>query len=103
MTSLTCAEVCMLVGQELGMEWLAAPVATFLITSPHAQFRFYPGDLANAALKAHSQMLKYAQTETKLWLAQDFGWMAESYAFAGDVLAEAQGALREAQRLARPN
>ncbi|HVH49644.1 MAG TPA: hypothetical protein VM760_07185 [Sphingomicrobium sp.] len=75
MADLTCAQCRMLVGQRLGLPWLAAPVATFVARYPQAECDLYPGDLTTAALIEWSEMARYAPSETAVMLASNFDWL----------------------------
>jgi len=101
--SLTCAQVCMLVGQQFGMQWLAKPVLRLLAIAPRAEFRFYPGDLTLGALQAHRDLMSHAPAETRAWLNGDFDWMAEAFAFSEGLPDEAAQALSAARKAAALN
>lgn len=102
MRQLTGAQVRVLVGQQFGLPWLAAPVAAFLVRHPTAECDLYPGDLMRAALRAHKGFLEFAPAETRALLACDFGWMAQVYDFDPDgvLYREATDDLTSARRLA---
>jgi hypothetical protein len=101
LADITCAQVRVLVGQGVGLEWLARPVALFVVAHPRAECDLYPGDLTWATLRAAAEMLLYAPAETRAMLATDFGWMAETFSFDdGNLLRQCQALLGEARRLA---
>lgn len=102
LNQLTCAQARVLVGQKLGLQWLAAPVAVFLGGYPRAECDLYPGDLMCMALRAHAELLRFAPVETRTLLGADFGWMAEEFAFDPDgaLLREATDDLARARKLA---
>ena len=102
MAEMTCAHVRVLVGQQFGLPWLAAGVATFVLLHPRAETELYPGDLTAMALSAHAALLEFAPTETKAMLQADFNWMEQTYAFddSRELLRGAQENLRRARRLA---
>jgi len=83
---LTGKQVRVLVGQMLGLPWLAKPVAMFLHQHPRAECDLYPGDLMSAALRAHQHFSRFAPTEMQAVLSGDFGWMTEEFAFDRDGL-----------------
>lgn len=96
---LTGAQVRVLVGQKLGLRWLAAPVSSFLHQNPRAECDLYPGDLMCAALHAHDQFLLFAPREMRAVLSDDFEWMEEEFASDrdGGMLREAMDDLKSAR------
>jgi hypothetical protein len=100
---LTCAQARVLVGQQFGLQWLAAPVAVFLSGHPRAECDLYPGDLMCVALRAHAELLRFAPVQTRALLGADFSGMAEEFAFDpdGTVLREATDDLATARKLGR--
>lgn len=99
---LTCAQARVLVGQQFGLKWLAAPVAVFLTSHPRAECDLYPGDLMHGALRAYVEFLKFAPAETGALLREDVGWIGNAFAFDrdGSLLREATDDLARARRLA---
>lgn len=77
LNELTCGHCRMLVGQRFGLEWLAAPVATFVALYPHAECDLYPGDLSANALIAWCDIFEHAPTEARRMLSADFSWIDE--------------------------
>jgi len=65
----------MLVGQRLGLPWLARPVATFVARYPQAECDLYPGDLTVNALMAWRDLAAFAPEATYSMLACDFEWL----------------------------
>lgn len=100
---ITCAQARVLVGQRLGLKWLAAPVAVFLSAHPRAECDLYPGDLMCAALRAHVEMLRFAPAQTGALLGADFSWMTDAFRFDpdGTLLREATDQLATARMRAR--
>lgn len=97
LTELTCAQVRVLVGQRLGLQWLAAPVATFVRSSPGVECDLYPGDLTAAAFHACDDLLRHAPEETRAFLAADPSWMAKTYDWDPAFLSKMQAALAVAR------
>jgi hypothetical protein len=98
---LTCAQCRMLVGQRLGLQWLAHPVATFAERYPQAECDLYPGDLTVIALVVWRDLATYAPEATRRMLAQDYGWLrreADDDQWAGSILKQAVVALDGASR-----
>ncbi|MCW1401659.1 hypothetical protein OKA06_04720 [Novosphingobium sp. MW5] len=87
-------------GQRLGLEWLARPVARFVIDHPQAECDLFAGDLTVAALIAWSDMVNSAPDETMLMIAQDYEWLrreAQEDPWEGSILKLAVAALDEAE------
>ena len=97
LTDLTCGQVRMLVGQRLGLPWLAHPVATFVAIYPDAECDLYPGDLAVNALACWRELNTHAPAETLAMIKSDFRWLEDSTdelaMEARDNLAEARAAI----------
>jgi hypothetical protein len=93
---LTCGQCRMLVGQRLGLQWLAHPVATFAARFPQAECDLYPGDLTVIALVVWRDLATYAPEATRRMLAQDYEWLrreADDDQWAGSILKQAVVAL----------
>jgi hypothetical protein len=98
---LTCAQVRLLVGQQLGLEWLSRPVALFCAAHPRAQCDIFPGDLTVNALRAWRALVGFAPAETKQLVSGDFQWLSEQLQEEGDpLLREAVEGLRAARLMA---
>ncbi|WP_157105699.1 hypothetical protein [Sphingomonas sp. TDK1] len=98
---LSCGQCRMLVGQRLGLRWLALPVATFAARYPQAECDLYPGDLTVSALLAWRDLVVFAPDATRVMLKCDFGWLrnqAQEDVSAGSILAHAVQALDGAAR-----
>jgi hypothetical protein len=96
---LTCAQCRMLVGQRLGLRWLAHPVAIFAERYPQAECDLYPGDLTVIALVGWRDLAAYAPDATRRMLAQDYGWLrreADDDQWAASILKQAVVALDDA-------
>jgi hypothetical protein len=65
----------MLVGQRLGLRWLARPVATFVARYPQAECDLFPGDLTVNALLAWRDLAAFAPDATRAMLDGDFKWL----------------------------
>ncbi len=92
MSELTCGQTRMLVGQCLGLEWLARAVATFAVRYPRAACDLYPGDLTVNALVVWRDLAVFAPDETRRMLAGDYDWLrreAEEDQWAGSILKQA--------------
>jgi len=88
---LSCEQVRLLTSQEMGLHWLAAPVAAFVRKYPKAEIAFYPGDLSIAALRAFSLLLEQAPRDARAIAEIDFTWMVDHWKrmdspFAGEIL-----------------
>lgn len=89
----------MLMGQRLGVPWLAAPIACFVGRYPQAECDLYPGDLTTNALLAWRDLARYAPTETAAMLALSYDWLrreAEEDEWDRSILKKAIAALDEA-------
>jgi hypothetical protein len=75
MTDLNCAQCRMLMGQRLGLPWLARAVTTFVTRYPKAECDLYPGDLTMNAVIAWRDLASYAPEETSKMLALNFDWV----------------------------
>lgn len=95
-SDLTCGQCRMLVGQRLGLRWLARPVATFAMRYPQAECDLYPGDLTVIALVVWRDLVAFAPEETHLLLERDYGWLrreADEEKWARSILKQAVCAL----------
>lgn len=84
LNQLTCGQVRLLVGQQIGLRWLAKPVAAFCATHSLVQCDLFPGDLTVSALKAWKTLFEFAPAETRLMISADLNWIAEDVAETGD-------------------
>jgi hypothetical protein len=100
--SLSCAQCRMLVGQRLGLQWLARPIMNFVIRYPKAECDLFPGDLTAIALVVLRDIAKFAPEETDHLMAQDFEWLrreASEDDWGGSILKKAIAALDEARQI----
>jgi hypothetical protein len=74
---LSCDEVRTLVGQKLGLEWLAPSVAEFVTNFPAADCGRYPGDLAVVSLLAWRKLHATAPAETERMVVSDFSFLRD--------------------------
>ncbi|KQN82396.1 hypothetical protein ASE90_12105 [Sphingomonas sp. Leaf67] len=89
----------MLVGQRLGLRWLARPVTIFVKRHPLAECDLYSGDLTVIALVVWRDLATYAPNATRRMLAQDYEWLrreADDDRWAGSILKQAVVALDDA-------
>ncbi|RZJ00928.1 MAG: hypothetical protein EON90_05350 [Brevundimonas sp.] len=95
LSALTCGQARVLVGQRLGLQWLARPVAAFVRAYPQAECDLYEGDLTIASLCALDEFLTFAPDETVLMVHADFGWIERELTEDPDLrlAARALGAL----------
>ena len=101
LSRLTCRQVHDLVGQQFGLEWLAAPVAVFVRLYPAAICEFYSGDLTLAMLRAHEKFFQFAPAQMQDFLRCDLHGLSEYLDFdEGELLAEASTLLNKARTLA---
>lgn len=95
-SDLTCGQCRMLVGQRLGLQWLARPVAMFAVRYPQAQCDLYPGDLTTIALVVWRDLAAFAPEAISLMLAGDYDWLrreANEDQWAGSILKQAVSVL----------
>jgi hypothetical protein len=76
---LSCEQVRLPTSQEMGLRWLAAPVAVFVRKYPKAEISFYPGDLSIAALRTFPALLERAPEDARAIAEIDFGWMLDHW------------------------
>lgn len=96
---LTCGQCRLLVGQGLGLQWLAHPVTTFSGHYPQAECDLYPGDLTVAALIVWRDLEAYAPKATAEMLAGDYSWLrqeADEDQWSSSILRQAVAALNSA-------
>lgn len=86
LNDLTCAQVRLLVGQGVGLQWLAKPVASFCAQHPRGQCDIFPGDLTVNALRYWRIFLSLAPRETKVMISADLEWLADDVAETNDPL-----------------
>ena len=101
MQALSCGQCRMLVGQRLGLEWLAAPVAAFAVRYPQAECDLYPGDLTVISLVVWRDLWNFAPDGVRSLLGQNYDWLrceVEQDKWAGSILKEAVAALDVALR-----
>ena len=96
---LTCKQVRLLLGQQMGLAWLGKPILDFVGRWPEAMVTNYPGEMALLALRAAPELLEHAPVELREWLQGDFGWMDAAFGWdeEGELLAEAKWALAAAR------
>lgn len=97
---LSCGQCRMLVGQRLGLQWLAGPVTRFVAEYPQAECDLYPGDLTVIALVVWRDIAGFAPEATEHMLAQDYEWLrreANRDDWGGSILKKAIAALDEAR------
>ena len=93
---LTCGQCRLLVGQRLGLRWLAHPVTTFVVRYPQAECDLYAGDLTVISLVVWRDLAAVAPEATSLMLARDYGWLrreADEDQWSGSILKQAVAAL----------
>lgn len=96
---LSCGQCRMLVGQRLGLKWLARPAANFAARYPQAECDLYPGDLTVAALVVWLDLMFFEPEATRLMLGGDYRWLrreADEDQWAGSILKQAVRALNDA-------
>jgi hypothetical protein len=96
---LACGQCRMLLGQRLGLQWLARPVMTFAMRYPQAECDLYPGDLTVIALVVWRDLAAFEPEATRLLLAGNYGWLrreADEDQWAGSILKQAVSALDSA-------
>jgi hypothetical protein len=102
LAQITCEQARLLLGQGMGLKWLALPICELLTMRPDVEVTFYPGDLAHAALGKFRELLAFAPEQARLLLEDDFSWIdaqREIDREFGRVSAdEAQDLLRAARR-----
>ncbi len=86
---LTCAQVRMLVGQKMGLEWIAEPVGQFIQNHPSADIDFYPGDLTLAALRAFDKIAAHSERAASLIRNADYSWIETELDFEPTLVGEA--------------
>ena len=74
MAHLTVEQIRLLTSQEIGLEWLAEPVALFVQKYPMAHATFYFGDLSVAALRAFAKILAVAPNFARDMAKVEFNW-----------------------------
>lgn len=80
LAELSCAQARVLVGQELGLKWIAPAVAHFVTAHPQAECDLYPGDLTVVTLIAARHFVEFARPEAERMLEQDYNWLTEAFA-----------------------
>jgi hypothetical protein len=89
----------MLVGQSVGLRWLARPVTTFTVKHPQAECDLYPGDMTVIARVAWRDLATYVPKATRLMLAATYDGLrreADEDQWAGSILKQAVSASNEA-------
>lgn len=76
---LSCEQVRLLTSQEMGLHWLAAPVAAFVRRYPRAEIAFYPGDLSIAALRTFPVLFERAPQDARAIADIDFTEMVDHW------------------------
>ncbi len=87
---LSCAEMRMLVGQKMGLEWIAEPVGQFIKNHPSADIDFYPGDLTLAALRVFDEIAGHSENAASLIRTADYSWIDTELDFEPELIAEAK-------------
>jgi hypothetical protein len=92
----------MLVGQRLGLQWLAKPVTRFVIEYPQAECDLYSGDLTVIALVVWRDLANFTPEATHRMLAQDYEWLrreASEDDWDKSILKQAVAALDEVREI----
>ena len=77
--NLTCEQVRLLLGQRMGLEWLARPILEFITAYPDAPITNYEGEMVALALQAAKEINRYAPDEFRRWLNHDVGWIDDVF------------------------
>jgi hypothetical protein len=65
----------MLVGQKLGIRWLAGPVLAFVTKYPRAECDLFPGDLTVISIIEWRELAFHEPGATRAMLSQDYNWL----------------------------
>lgn len=99
---ITCEQARLLLGQSMGLKWLALPVCELLAMRPDVEVSFHPGDLAKTALRGFQELLACAPEQARLLLEDDFSWIDAQREIdrkhGGRSADEAEDLLRAARR-----
>ena len=87
--ALSCEQVRMLVGQKLGLKWLALPVANFVHKHAAAEIKYYPGDFTLSVLRAFEHIKKISLEAACLLRDTDYSSMLDRCAFSRLLVREA--------------
>lgn len=103
--TLSCEQMRLLIGQGLGVEWLASMAFELLRRRPLAEVTFYPGDLARSLLGEFQAALDSDPISARAFIDRgDFSWidalLETDRQFGSDFGAETVELLAEARRLA---
>ncbi|HEY1960925.1 MAG TPA: hypothetical protein VGG69_00785 [Rhizomicrobium sp.] len=99
--ALTCSQARLLVSQKMGLEWLAAPLAAFVLRYPDASATYFPGDLTLAALRAMRELLTIIPQPARAIANLDFAWLTENSDSDPEFLKDAEQTITKARILAR--
>jgi CDI immunity proteins len=94
---LTCEQVRTLLGQKMGLEWLAEPILRFIGRYPMATITNYPGEMSLLTLRAAEEFLSFAPHSFQAWLNSDLGWLDEAFGWSRQLRREADEALCSAR------
>lgn len=100
--NLSCGQCRMLVGQRLGLQWLAGPVTRFVVEYPQAECDLYSGDLTVVALVVWRDLATFEPEATHRMLAQDYEWLrreANEEIWDGSILKQAVAVLDDAREV----
>lgn len=73
---LSCEQLRLLVGQDMGTPWLASLALEIATRWPNAEVTFYPGDLAHVMLRNFGSIFAADPASARTMLGGDFGWIA---------------------------
>ena len=96
---LTCEQVRSLLGQQMGLDWLAEPILEFVERYPATAITNYPGEMGLLALRAAEKLFRFAPEKVITWLRGDFSWMDEAFGSSSGLRREAESALGTARRI----
>lgn len=97
---LTCEQVRLLLGQEMGFAWLANGVCEFVRLWPFAETTFYPGDMTLTALRRFQALFECDPVAARAMLTFETAWMEAAWGHEDGPLAEGLEALAKARRIA---
>lgn len=72
---LSCEQVRLLAGQRMGLEWLGAPLCSFVSRFPTVMVTYFPGDLTTNAFRIWRELTQSAPDAAAQMLTGSFEWL----------------------------
>ncbi|MCF8505961.1 MAG: hypothetical protein K9G59_13710 [Caulobacter sp.] len=98
--ALSCDQARLLLGQDMGLAWLARPICSLVRKAPTAEVTHYPGDLALGAFRQFERLFVADPIAATAMLDTGDDWMSVAFAFDDELLEDGKFLFAKARALA---